>query len=264
MNINTDINILGGLPDIGLIKAFFMSEDIIDLTNFDQSPRPLRSNTKRLEIFTKIKTHKSIIRFEKAIKSTLLYTANENISQLISSMINKEDISADATTLLFWNASFNNELLHYLNKKVYFPAYYSGRFTIKREEVIACLNELKQIESSMKDWTESTIRITSSKYLTLLKKFNLMEGSKNKSIVHPYLSDKMLIVYTYWLLAIESKANLFNSEWLAYSFLERSLLLERIMQIRFSKFININYVADYLKIERVLSYKEIYNAIINT
>lgn len=65
--------------------------------------------------------------------------------------------------------SLNNELLAYLNEKVYFPVLFSGRTIITAEEVSACLKELKQTEEGLKEWSDSTIDITASKYLTLLK-----------------------------------------------------------------------------------------------
>ena len=127
MKYNSDINVLGSLPDWNLIPVF-LNQDINDI----------RSNV-GLQSVTAIKTDKSIRRFEKAITGTLIKFANDNVSQLITGFLNKEQISNDSLLLIFWNASFNNNLLFYLNHKVFFPALYSGRITIKKDEVIACL-----------------------------------------------------------------------------------------------------------------------------
>ena len=127
MKYNSDINVLGSLPDWNLIPVF-LNQDINDI----------RSNV-GLQSVTAIKTDKSIRRFEKAITGTLIKFANDNVSQLITGFLNKEQISNDSLLLIFWNASFNNNLLFYLNQKVFFPALYSGRITIKKDEVIACL-----------------------------------------------------------------------------------------------------------------------------
>src|SRR5205085_8375486 len=116
--------------------------------------------------------------------------------------------------MLFWNSSVNNDLFNYLNAHVYFPSFYSGRLVIKKEEVAACIKELKETEVIVQGWTIVTIETVARKYLTLLKKFNLMEGSLNKAIIHPYLNDKMFVMFVYWITAIEVRSNLLESEWL--------------------------------------------------
>jgi len=163
--------------------------------------------------------------------------------------------------MLFWNSSFNNELLHYLNSNVYFPSFYSGRLIIKKEDVNACIKELKETEDVVRAWTILTIETVGRKYLTLLKKFNLMQGSINKSIVHPYLSDKMFILFLYWLTAIESRPNLLESEWLKYSFCERPVFIERLMQKKFARYFQFIYTGDRLTIETIVSYEKIYDAV---
>jgi len=249
MNITSDINILGGLSDFNLINVFL-----------NENLKSLNQKGKH-HSFTIIKTDKSVKRFEKAITNTLLNFLNKNIGILVRRVLTEESITADSLLLLFWNASANNELLNYLNEKVYFPAFYTGRITIKQDEVAACLKELKQTETSIQNWSESTVEVTASKYLTLLKKFNLMKGSANKTITHPYLSDKMLIVFIYWLLAIGTKSNLLDSQWLKYCFSEKKIFIERIMQKKLTKFINLNYSGNILKVEAVVSYEKLYDAI---
>lgn len=249
MKINTDINIIGSLPDYNLIRLFM-----------DNSVDSLIKGGGH-SAYTAIKTEKSVLRFERAINRTLLYFNNPNTRELINNILVKESISGDSLLLLFWNASVNNDLLNYLNEKVFLPAFYSGRVSINQKEVIACLQELRETENDLKDWADSTIEKVASKYLTLLKKFGLMEGGQTKTIVHPYLNDKMLIMFVYWLLATETKANLLESSWMKYCFSERQVFIERIAQKKFAKFINLYYTGDKLKIEPVLPYSEIYDAL---
>jgi hypothetical protein len=249
MNISTDINILGGLPDFNLIKVF-MRGSVYSLNEGGGH-----------HSYTAIKTEKSVKRFEHAIRRFFLTFKNKDSGQLITSVLTAESISSNSLLLLFWNASVNDDLMNYLNEKVYLPDFYSGRITIKRNEVIACIKELRESEKSLQSWADSTITKTSSEYLTLLKKFGLMEGSQTKTIVHPYLNDIMLILFVYWLIAVETKANLLESSWLGYCFSEKQVFIERIMQRKFAKFINVNYTGDKLKIEPTFSYLEIYDAL---
>lgn len=246
MNINTDINVLGSISDLGLID-FLLNESETLLKNDEVQP-----------IYTSTKTIKSYKRFESAINNTLIKFSKQNIEVLFRKVLENEEISFYRLRILFWNASFNNDLLNYLNQQVYFPALYSGRVAIKSDEVIACLMELKQTEISMQKWSDSTIQTTASKYLTLMKKFNLMEGGAKKIISHHHMSDKELILFVYWLLAVEDKTNILESKWLQYCFLEKEIFVQQIMQKKFIKYINVIFTGDKLKIENNFSYEVIY------
>jgi len=245
MNINTDINILGGLPDWGLIKYYY--EKKYDLISGKEE--------------TSIKTKKSIRRFKRAIEETFISFKNEKIKILFDSLIRNEGISKDFLYFLFWNASINNDLLHAINMNVYFEAFYSGRVALKNEEVSSYLNELKISEPQLQKWTLNTINTTASKYLTLLKKIGLLEGKQIKSILHPFLNDKMFIIFIYWLTAFEESSNLLKSEWLKYGFMETELLLERLKKKSFSKYFYVYYTGDKLKIETIIEYEQVYEII---
>jgi hypothetical protein len=249
VTINTDLNILGGLPDWNLVNVF-LNESIDSLYEGGG-----------IQAYTAIKTDKAVKRFKRAISGTVIKFSNKETEVLIRDVLAGENISNDSLLLLFWNTSLNNELLNYLNTNVYFPAFYSGRIAIKQDEVTACLKDLREREPQLKKWAEYTLEKVASKYLTLLKKFNLMEGSLNKSIVHPYLNDKMFIIFVYWLIAVEPRSNLLESEWLKYSFSERSVFIERLMQKKFANYFQITYTGDKLKIETEIPYSTIYYAI---
>lgn len=248
MTINTDINILGGLPDWNLIKLFLDAETA--------------SGGEETSVYhhTAIKTIKSVDRFEKAITGNLTRFDNPKAKSILKDAIEAEGISQNVLFLLFWNASYNNLLLNILNELVFFPAFFSGRITIKSNEVVACMKDMKASHPELKAWTEYTLHKVASKYLTLLKKFGLMEGGLNKTIVHPFLSDKMFIVFLYWLKAIETQTNLINSPWLQYAMMEQATFVDRLMNRKHVKYINIIYTGDRLEIETKIPYQEIYHA----
>lgn len=248
MIINSDINVLGSLPDWNLINVF-LKDNISSLRKVGG-----------VHTYTAIKTDKSVKRFEKAISATLIKFYSAKVEVLVRDILENEGISNDSLLLIFWNASFNNELFNYLNTQTYFLAFYSGRISIKQDEVAACLKDLKEREIELKKWSDSTLQITASKYLTLLKKFHLMEGSLNKTILHPYLNDKMFVLFIYWIAAVEAKTNLLESEWLKYSFCEKSVFIERLKQKKFAKYFQLIYTGDKLKIETTMPYEKIYHA----
>jgi hypothetical protein len=249
MIINTDINILGGLPDFKLIKHFLFSDKTANAEKADHYT------------YTAIKTDKAVRRFEKAITGTMLRFRNPESAYLLKSILSAESISQDSLYLLYWNASVNNDLLHYLNTHVYFPAFFSGRLVVRKEEVAACIKDLKGTQNIVNEWTIVTIETVARKYLTLMKKFNLMEGSLTKQILHPYLNDKMFVLFIYWLRANETKSNLLESKWLQYCFCEKSIFIERVMQKKFSGFFSLTFTGDKLKIEPSSPYQNIYDAV---
>ncbi len=246
MIINTDINILGGLSEFNLIEALLKKNN--ETTTHESS-----------QVYSNIKTIKALKRYERAILNTLIKFTNHKIEVLTRKVIDSEGITPDSLLLIFWNAATNNELLDYLNQKVYFPALYSGRVTIKKDEVIACLNELKQSEVALQKWSDSTIDTTSRKYLALLRRFNLMAGIRKQTIIHNNISDKLMILFIYWLLAVETKANVLESSWLPYCLLEKEVLVQLILQKKFMKYYNVSYSGDKLKIEPLFAYEEVYD-----
>ncbi len=246
MQITSDINILGSLPDWNLIRVF-LTESSKSFVEKGGSHG-----------FTAIKTERSIKRFEKAIRNTFLTSDHPGIKQLTFDVLNNSGINPESNIFLFWVASGNNDLLCHLNNHVFFPAYYSGRVAIRNDEVQACLNELKQSEPHLNEWSDLTISTTASKYLTLLKKFGIMEGGAKKSIVHPNLSDPLFVLFIYWLVAISGKTNLLHSEWLPYGFSGQQVITERLLQKKFNRYFNIAFTGDKLSIEPIFPYESIY------
>jgi hypothetical protein len=251
MRINSDINVLGSILDLTLIEFLLKN-------NGCSNEGYIKTNGEQY-IHTNIKTTKSYKRFKKAIYNTILKFYTPELEILFEKVVEHEGISPCSLRLIFWNASFNNELFDYLNEHVYFPAMYSGRATLKNDEVLACLNDLKQTEAALQKWSYSTLQTTASKYLTLLRKVNLMEGGAKKSILYQQLNEKDLVLFIYWLLAIENKPNLLESKWLKYCFMEKIALIQYVLQKKFTEYINVDFSGDSLKIKSILPYEVLFD-----
>ncbi|MGN5953739.1 BrxA family protein [Sphingobacterium lactis] len=241
MQINSNINIIGGLPEFNLIKTFLINTELQDKSHVEYSD---------------IRTLKSVNRFKKAITESFRFT-NENLNRLILPFIEKQSIEENSY-LLFLLFSLNNELFRFLNNQVFFPVYYSGRKIIKKEEVIACLVELQKTEDTLKSWSESTITTTASKYLTLLKKFELLSGVQKKEIVYKNLSSEEFLVFTYFLTIAEENTNKINTDWIKYSFYEQEYFIEKVLYKQFIQYFEIQYNGDSLKIKPTINYDQLY------
>lgn len=246
MKINVDINVLGSIADYNLI------------INYMNAVKQQKNGGGAFQSYSNIKTTQSFKRYERAINSTLLKFKNPDLEALVDSVLENEGISANSLLLLLWNASGNNDFLHYLNNKVLFPAFFSGRIGFKKDEVIACIKELRQKETALQKWTDSTIDVTARKYINFLVKVGLMEGGRDKTFLHRYIDDRLFVIFVYWLLTVETRSNILSSQWLQYSLMEKESLVERIIQKTFREYFMFQYSGDNLKIEPLLKYKELY------
>jgi hypothetical protein len=246
--INSDINILGSLADWNLVSIFAKFE-------------PSKSSIEGHETYTSIKTSKSVKRFKAAIENNFLKFSSDNVEELFNGLIEHKGIDSDTQLFLFWVTAQNNELIQHLNSSVFFPALYSGRSSLKIDEIIACLSELRDHEPKLKDWSSSTLTTTASKYLTLLKKFDLLDGSVTKTIKNKFLSDEMFIVFVYWICQFEQPSNMLKSDWLKYSFMELPSFIDRILNKKYSRYFNIVYNGEILRVEPILPYNQLINSI---
>ena len=252
MTINTDINIIGSILDLNIISNMLeIDGKEIPGNNYDLST-------------TKLKTTRSLKRYTRAIKNTLIYFKNQEIKDLFIEVFVNEALSEDCLMILFLNVSVNNDLLNYFNQNIYFPAYFSNRTHIQKDEIIAAINDLKQSEDAVKKWSDSTIDILSRKYLALLQKFNLLGSGRNKPIKRTIINDKQLILFIYCLLKIETKTNIIESKWLIYCLLEKEIFKERVLQKKFMKYFRVMYTGNAMKLEPHFLYKDVYYELTNS
>lgn len=245
MDINSDINILGGVPDYNLIRVYIAGEAK------DKSSDEIQRE------YTTIKTEKAFKRFQRAIDKSMNSFKTVELKEMIQTLCNVQSLDETILLLFFWNMSVNNEMFAYLNEQVYFPILFSGRTGVTTEEVLACLKELKQREEALQKWSDSTMTTTASKYLTLMKKLGLVDGGIKKRIMHKNLSDKQFLLFIYWLMQAEESTNLSDSIWMKYGFMEKTFFIERCLQNKYRQYININFNGEILRAEPIMTYEEI-------
>ena len=92
MNINTDINVLGSILDLTIISKMLsldgknISENTTDLSN------------------TKLKTTRSLQRYKRAIKNTLVFFKIAEVKDIFETVFVNEGLSEDCLAILFLNA----------------------------------------------------------------------------------------------------------------------------------------------------------------
>lgn len=254
MNYNTDINIIGSIPDYHLI---YLALPLL-LTNQLELENILVTNNE-----FDFRTEKSRKRFLSALNSAFI-SKNKSVNDLASELILylKNDEAAKAV-LLFWLFSFNNKLFFELNKDIFLKYYYQGRAELPKEAVIAYIKDLISKNANFKGkWSEITIDTIASKYLTILKKLHLLEGNQKKKFCHINITDELLAVFIHLIGLLESKkSNFLEDELIAFTLISKDSILDRLKKIGKKDWIKMNYTGTSLNVEAAFNTNNIINGI---
>jgi len=251
---NTDINIIGGIPDYHLI--------------YKALPLLINDNAELQKILVtsnefSFRTVKSRKRFLAVINSAFI-TDNQPINILTANLIKhlKYDEKAQAI-ILFWLFSINNTLFYELNRDVFLRYYFQGRAELPKDDVIAYLKDLISRNKQLKGkWSEITIDTIASKYLTILKKLHLLEGKQKKSFCFVNISDELLAAFIHiYKLMNNRKSNILDDEFLPFSLISRENILDRLKKIGKKDWIKMNYTGTSLNVEGSFNVNEIVNGI---
>ncbi len=240
--VNSDINIIGSIPDYNLIlKAIefhahtkgALEDAIITNNEFD------------------FRTQKSRKRFVSALYSAFLNFKNQNHQAVIEKIFASSASLTTKQLVLFWQFSFVNRLFFELNRELFLKNYYSGRVSFPKDDVFAYLKEfLSQDEHVNIEWSDLTIQTIASKYLTILKKLDLLEGSAKKTFKHIQISNEALVAFIELALAIEPElSDFFKSKYFPLIFMSKESFLERAKELAMKDFIEFSYNGAALKLE---------------
>lgn len=232
---NSDINILGSIPDYGLIIASVAKE-------FGQEDTKVRDFIFR--------TSKTMPRFQAAIRNNFFQFKNENHQSLFHNAIMSEQLSQSSKLLvLFWQLIYSNTLFADITKEVFLRYFYAGRITLVKEDVFVYLNSLKATSLNIQGWSNKTIEIIASKYLTVLKKLGLTEGDLRKEIVHPYMEDVLFVYFIRLLMITQPERNIVRSSDLLYGFMDEMQVIARLKRISNQEYWTVNQIGNELTIE---------------
>lgn len=254
MNYNTDINIVGSIPDYHLIyKALpLLLNDPAELEKI------LVVNNE-----FGFRTEKSRKRFLSVLNSAFV-TNNKDINELISALMTFYNNDENAQAILsFWMFSINNKLFFELNRDVFLKYYYQGRAELPKDTIIAYIKDLISKNSDLKGkWSEITIDTIASKYLTVLKKLKLLEGTNKKKFTLISITDELLAVFIHLINLSEiKKANFLDDEFRDFTFISRENTLDRLKKIGKKDWIKMSYTGTSLNVEASFEINTIINGI---
>ena len=195
------------------------------------------------------RTEKSLRRFIAAIESCILKFKNEtHKSMFFDALANKDYSIQERLVVLFWQLTYSNRLFSRITAEVFMKAVYSGRITITAEEVTSFLRYIKETEKGELDWSEDTIKISGSKYLTIMKKLGLADGAIKKTIVHPVITNNLFVYFIRFIQTISDDKTLHNP-YMIFSFSEEPNIVSRLKKIENIQYWDISQIGNEITID---------------
>ena len=173
---DSSINVLGSIPDYLSMMDFICEYH-------GRAPEGQGSFAFR--------THKTFARFEAAIKAAIMRFAGDEHKQLFLDALSSCDLSSrERLMVLFWQIVYCNPLFRRISEDVFMKAVYQARANLSALDVLALLHHIKETEKRELEWSEATLKMCASKYLTILKKLELADGAVKKRIIYPPMTSR--------------------------------------------------------------------------
>ena len=234
---DSGINVIGSIPDYSSMSSF-----ICEYSN--SKPESEKSFSFR--------THKTFTRFLAAIKASILQFANTRQKKMfLSALADDAYTPREKSLILFWQLTYANRLFRKITEEVFMKAVYQGRTSLSLIDVLSLLHYIKEKNPKELDWSEATLKITASKYLTILKKLDLADGKLTKEIRHPIITSRLFIYFIRWILVTDPKHHTINHPLMVFCFYDKQSLIERLKKIEFMPFWNITQIGEDVTIELI-------------
>jgi hypothetical protein len=253
---NSDVNIIGGIPDYQLIvkavKLYAVGRDAMEDSIIGQNE-------------FNFKTENARKRFLSAVTSSFLNFKNKEHENLITTLFSHNISLETQQLILFWQFAFSNRLFFEISRDVFIKNYFSGRVTFAKEDIVAYIKDLSSTTPKLKDkFTDTTINTIASKYLTVLKKLDLIDGKQKKTFKHIQVSNEALVIFLHLLKTIDTDAtDILTSKYVTLSLISKENFTERVKQLAKKEFFNMSFNGVALKVEIIDTNKGIADVLFN-
>ena len=232
---DSGINIIGSVPDYNVMLDYI--SDTYGSTDGSTGAFEFRSE-------------KSFKRFVAAIESCILQFENDKHKKMFFEAIgNKEFSIQERLIVLFWQLTYSNKLFSRISAEVFMKAVYSGRVTILAEEITSFLRHMKETEQGELQWSEETLKISGSKYLTILKKMGLADGAITKTIVHPVITSNLFVYFIRFVQQVVPGDTTLHNPYMIFAFNEEQSIIARLKKIENIQYWDIAQVGSEISID---------------
>lgn len=250
---STDLNIIAGISDFRLI------EDVTKLRALE--PKHVRFSDITPNRYG-IRTDKAFERFIASIDKCFLKFKNDDHQQLFLSAFKENEKIISTEGVLFFHLAINDRLFSELTINIFIKMYDSGREIILPDNFLEHLIYLRSSQPTVSKWSDSTIQLLASKYLTLLRKLGFLEGKLIKKIRPIYWNDPTLVYFVYLIKAVDIETvNFLKTPYFPLLFMDKDTFVKRIKDIAKTGIFGITSLGYDLRFDMKYSYKEIVNAI---
>ena len=255
--INSDINIIGSIPNFNLIE--------VALAHFAEGKG--RLDLKELLVTHNafdFRTESARERFLRAVSGSILVFVNDTHRALIEGLFCAPGHENLKRRTIFWQLLAGNELFRLISKNVYAKAYFSGRATLAGEEIFAYLKDLQAGSPKLKTFSDSTLDKIASKYLTILKKLEMVKGVAGKRILNVRLSEQEVLFFVYFCLSVdEAGRDILKNPYQEFFFLEKAELVQALKSIKLMPFLDITSTGEAMNVNLKLTPQELIDVISN-
>lgn len=234
---DSGINVLGSIPDY-VVMLEFICENIGKKSEPEQ-------------VFS-FRTHKTFNRFLAAIKASILQFANDNQKKMFLTAISSEDFSVrEKLLVLFWQLVYGNALFAKVTKEVFMRAVYQGRTSLSVIDVLSLLHHIKETEEGEFNWSEDTLKIIASKYLTMLKKLNFAEGKTAKEICYPIITGQLFVYFIRWMIVTCPENRTLENPFVIFGFMDKRSIIERLKKVEYLTLWQISQMGEDVTIDLI-------------
>ena len=204
---NTAINPLGSISDLNVIIETIKSFNKNGLD--DTKDEFIEGNAFGFEITSSRK------RFFTVIKKLYLKNSDNPANEFfINTIVNNSPSNSFKRQLLYLEVFRKNDLFFDITKNLIYKKYHENRRIIDTKELLNFLLDFGE-GTKITEWSESTVKTISSKYISFMKRAGLFEKeSRTKSMISfPYPDEKLITYLVYLLKSTELSDNeIYNSD----------------------------------------------------
>jgi len=252
----SDINVIASIPDFNLIN------DVISAFAHHKGEEYINEEIFKQNIYG-IRTLKSRKRFLSAITKTFIKFKTEEHQKVFYALFSQSSFVNIKKIALYLQFAFNDRLFYELTTKISMKLYKAGRLTVPKDEFTAYLYDLRDKNTDIKNWSNSTIDIIASKYLTLLKKLGFLKGRIRKEFCQIDIDDPTIVYLTYLLKSLGNKnPDIMKNPYINILPISQESLYKRIKKISLVDYFTIFTLGHDLKINLKYGFEEIVNVII--
>ena len=143
----------------------------------------------------------------------------------------------------------NNRLFSLLTENCFITSLFAGRLSLYPDEILSYLYELRRTYPDELRWSDATLKIIASKYLTLMKKLGLATGSQTKEIKYPIIGDEVFEILVRLALAVYPDIQTEQNPLFRFSFLDTETLIRKLKSIKFTDKWTITQIGSHIKID---------------